>query len=526
MRLLPQSLVDSSGTTQVPPSRDDIEREIRTALNELIEFVTQPSPAVGTFFDVEKAIISRVSTLGRLLLVLFLCVRERTVRAGTPASLEKDGRRYQRRPPQARNLNTSFGVVRYFRTYLRGPDGAGFYPLDAQLGLTADRMSMHLLSLATRLATKLSFMQVHATLAWFLGAVPSTEMIERSVLGLGRRTAEWFAQAPAPEKDGDLLVVQIDSKGIPTATDEELARRRGPRRPNPYPESARHRGRDRRERYPSKPRRNKGDKSKNARMATIVVMYTLRAATDGSGRMLGPFNRKVYASLAPKRHAFEIARREATKRGFGGDAAHRVQLITDGDDDLAAYAREYFPKARHTVDVMHVLEYIWKAGECLYREGTDELAGWIDQQKERLYGADERAIVEELKGRLEGIPRTGPGNKGRRERLSQVIHYLEKRLPQMNYKQLLDEDLELGSGAVEGAVKNVIAARFDHGGSRWIRERAEALLQLRCIECNGDWDAFIKWLHDDFRSRSIDHGQRIPVQTATAAPLPQLARAA
>lgn len=496
-------------------------------LDELIHSVTHSFSNDDTFFAVEKSIIARVFTLGRLLLVLFLCAREQAVREGTPSILEKDGRRFRRRPAQARNLNSFFGVVRYFRTYLRGPDGSGFYPLDAQLGLTADRLSMHLLSIATRLATKLSFAQVHATLGWFLSAVPSTEMIERSVLGLGRRTADWFERAPAPDTIVDeWLVIQIDSKGIPTATEEELARRRGPRRPNPYPDSARHRGRDRRARYAKKPRRAKGDKSKNARMATIVVMYTLRLASDGSGRMLGPFNRKVYASLAPKRHAFEVARREATKWGFGADTAHRVQLVTDGDDDLAVYAREYFPKARHTVDVMHVLEHIWRAGECLYREGTDELTAWIEDQKERLYGGDERAIVEELRRRLGGIPMTGPGNKGRRERLSQVMNYLEKRLPKMNYKQLLDEDLELGSGAVEGAVKNVIAARFDQGGSRWIRERAEALLQLRCIECNGDWEAFIDWLHDDFRAQSIDHCRRVPVQTATASPLPQLAVAA
>ena len=33
---------------------------------------------------------------------------------------------------------------------------------------------------------------------------------------------------------------------------------------------------------------------------------------------------------------------------------------------------------------------------------------------------------------------------------------------------------------------NMIAKRFDSSGMRWIRKRAEALLQLRCIEINGD----------------------------------------
>ncbi len=46
--------------------------------------------------------------------------------------------------------------------------------------------------------------------------------------------------------------------------------------------------------------------------------------------------------------------------------------------------------------------------------------------------------------------------------------YLDKRLPLMNYKALIEQDLELATGAGEGAIKNIIGARFDIGGSRWI----------------------------------------------------------
>lgn len=34
---------------------------------------------------------------------------------------------------------------------------------------------------------------------------------------------------------------------------------------------------------------------------------------------------------------------------------------------------------------------------------------------------------------------------------------------------------------------------------RWIKQRAEALLQLRCVEVNNDWDAFISYVHDKTR---------------------------
>jgi hypothetical protein len=47
------------------------------------------------------------------------------------------------------------------------------------------------------------------------------------------------------------------------------------------------------------------------------------------------------------------------------------------------------------------------------------------------------------------------------------------------------------TGQVEGAVKYVVAKRCDHGGMRWIRQRAQAVIQLRCIDVNGHWPEFV-----------------------------------
>jgi len=97
----------------------------------------------------------------------------------------------------------------------------------------------------------------------------------------------------------------------------------------------------------------------------MVVMFTLKRHGN---KLLGPINRKLYASFAVKKHAFAIARREANKRGFGPGAGKLIQIVTDGDPDFATYATEYFPEAMHSLDVMHVIEKLWTAGECLFRE--------------------------------------------------------------------------------------------------------------------------------------------------------------
>ena len=66
----------------------------------------------------------------------------------------------------------------------------------------------------------------------------------------------------------------------------------------------------------------------------------------------------------------------------------------------------------------------------------------------------------------------------------------------MNYKKYIDEDLPIGTGIVEGAVRYVISERTDCSGMRWIPEKAEALLRLRCLELNGDWNEFFNWGYD------------------------------
>jgi hypothetical protein len=501
-------------------------REEVAALERLAEEQAS-AKTLPAFMAFESTLKERLDGVGRATTELFLTHAEQRVAAECKEGVAY-GERFLRPAPQlqVRNVTGRFGVVRYHRTYLRENHAArrrGFHPLDVALGLSTDRFSWNVLSLGARLATKLSFAQALATLRLFLPNAPSTEVIEQTVLGLGQFTGAWFEHLAAPAGDGEVLIVMIDSKGAPTATEQELRRRRGKRRLRPPAPSPRHRGRQRRQLYPKQPRRKKGDKAKNAKMATLVVMYTLRRSGP---LLLGPINRWVYASFAPKEHAFQIARREADKRGFGPESGRLIQLVTDGDNDLDCYAKRYFPEAIHTIDVMHVVEKLWTAGECLYPEGSPELKRWVNRQKKRLYSGAAAEIVAELRRRLECIPHTGPGNKGKRERLADVIRYLDKRLDRLNYHELRAQDLELGSGPVEGAVKNIIGTRCDHGGMRWIKERAEALLQLRCIEINGHWDAFVASVHDQLRRKAATAGVRCRLQVQAPASLPVVVEAA
>jgi hypothetical protein len=489
------------------PSIEENKESISREVGHIVDWIL--SGGMISFLEFEKELVPKVFALGLLFISLFLSSREEQVRTNYPKPAK-----HKWQPKKDRLLGTFFGKVRYWRSYLyRSEGGGGYYPLDVELGLNGDGFSMLVKSYATRIATKMSYAQATVVLSLFLQWSPAQRSVEEMVLGMARHTGEWFESAPVPENEGEVLIIQIDSKANPTATEEELEKRRGKRKPNPHPGSQRHRGKTARLRRGSKERRKKGDKAKNGKMATIVVMYTLKMSEDGS--LEGPINKKVYASYAPKRHAVAIARREADKRGFDKESGKLVQIVTDGDNDLAYYIEELFPEATHTIDVFHVVEYLWEAGRILYKEGSAELERWIETQKEALYEGRAEEIVAEIDKQIALLPQNSS-----RVRLEKIRNYLNDRLAGMNYKALREQDLEISSGAVEGAVNYVIAKRFDSGGMRWIKERSEALLQLRCIEINDDWDDFISFVHDKTKKQAQQEQKIISLKCSVPAPLP------
>jgi len=526
----PLCLIRNQDVDDTAPTLAELRASARTEADAVMARVEKLATADGplAMVDVERELRDLVFAFARAVTVVFLALREQHVMAtyAPGERVEAWGRSFRRAPAIARNLTTMFGVVRYWRTYMREiVDGerAGFHPLDVALGLTAERFTWNVLSLSAWMATKLSFAEARATLARFLPSVPSTEVIEKAVLGLGRFAESWFKERPPPDNDGDVLIIMADGKGIPTALEEELRRRRGKRRRQKPERSARHRGRRRRRRHPKKPRPLKGDKSKHAKCATMIVMYTLRR--EGR-RLVGPINKWVYASFAPKEHAFQMALLEANKRGFTATSGKTIQIVSDGDKDLAFYGAKYFPTAEHTIDFWHVVEYLWEAGRGLFDDGSKALRAWVKGLEGDLFEGRVDKILDEMTQQLALIPKTGPGNKGRRERVSDAIAYIGKRREHIDYGRLRRRDMEISTGPVEGAIKHIIGRRQDHGGMRWIPERAEAVLKLRCIEVMGDWDDFVRDTHDKMHRGSALLRQRFRLQQDDAQPLPNLAEAA
>jgi hypothetical protein len=416
----------------------EVKEQIRHKCENIIHFCTEDHDGTS-FFYFEKQLIPLVYQLGCLFFQLFLIVRHEKM---DYAKWTESNRYYARKKPIGRTIKTVFGKVRYWRTYLvnKNDISHGFHPLDSVLGLTRDGFSPFIMSLATRLATRVSFATCTILFENFYGWSPSTDSIEELVLGVGREAAPYMETVTPPDGDGEVLIIEVDGKATPTATDAELTKRRTERKKKKTSCCQRHRGKEKRKGH-SRKRRKKGDKSKNGRSATLVVMYTLKQGSDGL--LHGPINKKVWASYAPRKVVLEWVRRQATKRGFPPNTNKRIHIAVDGEKCLKMGLENLFKTATFALDIRHVEEYLWKVGRAFHKEGSDELDQMVDEWRDLLYQGKSFEIISHFKKLDRGLSKRAKRDKKKRETLAIVINYMEPRIDMMNYDEYIEEDLPI-----------------------------------------------------------------------------------
>jgi len=501
-------------TVAVPDRPDQVERlegELRDGLERLLGYLRQDTGSLD-LEQLERELWKWVAQVYRLSVALFLAVRHRQLDLGGYLAA---GWRVKVAFAR-RTIKTLGGPVTFGRAYLRRGRGHGWFPLDAALGLSQDGFSWRVIDAVTRLATRVSYQAVRDIVGGLWGWSPSAEAIEGLVIGLGRSAAAFLATQGQLAGDGEVLVIEVDGKAAPFATEAELAARRRKRTRAGCPcgraGCRRHRRRSRRAGRVRK-RNTRGHNSKNGRSATLVVMYTLARGPDG--RLHGPINKKVWAQFGARRAALEWARLQATRRGFGPDTTRLVQIVVDGERCLRQQLADLFANATFTLDLRHAQERLWKAGRQFHAEASAALEAWVQPLQTLLVAGRIGELLERLRAIQAAVASRGPGTKAKRDVLAEQIRYIEERQDMMQYGRYRRDDLVLATGVVEGACRHVLGERLDAAGMRWTLAGAEAVLQLRCLERNGDWNAFLGWV---IRGSTTRMRQHTPVQIRRRSP--------
>jgi hypothetical protein len=89
----------------------------------------------------------------------------------------------------------------------------------------------------------------------------------------------------------------------------------------------------------------------------------------------------------------------------------------------------------------------------------------------------------------------------KQEVVRSAIEYLENNREHMKYDEYLAAGYPIGSGVAEGACRHLVKDRLEQTGMRWTVAGAQAMLHVRAVYLNDQWDDFLEFRVEQEQSR-------------------------
>jgi len=488
----------------MPSNSDVIVQQLQGDFHALLTYVSGPEAHTQTAYTVELTLFRRLLALGAALLKLFFLTRTAKRPAAPITAPSGILLRYHDQRPIS--YYSVFGKLQFARHYFSAPGQAGVCPLDAELSLPEHCYSDLLRDWATFATTDETFRESQSTLERILGLSLSVQAIETSVAEAAQDATPFYAQPPDPTSPaalGSLLVVQADGKGVPMV--------------QPLPTAG-------------AVRLGKGQKRSKKKEAVVTTCYTIapyhRTPADVVAALMhdpqqrdpphrpAPIAKEVHATLDGKAVAMERLAQRVAQR-LGPQIQDRVAL-TDGSEPLQERLLAQFPEHSLVLDIIHATEYLWDAATALLGETHAERTAWVRGHLEQLLSGQTEQVLTALDRAAEDPTCSAP----QRTAVLKTAGYYRRNQPYMHYDEYLARGWPIGTGVVEGACGHLVKDRMEQAGMRWGKVGAQAVLDLRAVRLNGDWDAYWQFHRQEQHTR---HYGQSPVTAPTEAQLFRLA---
>jgi hypothetical protein len=363
-------------------------------------------------------------------------------------------------------------------------------PLDAKLGMPESDTSYLLQKWSGTQFVKASYQESRVTLEEILGFAPSVNCLEDMAAAASEHAEVYLAQQGAvdPATEAEILVVTSDCKGVPMRKIDAPQARQGDDGP---------RGK----------RLKKGEKNGQKRMACVGGIYSVapfrRTADDVVDEILRkekqqrrpkPQNKRLRAVLTREVEGQEVNAKDVVFDWLAAEPQERdphehrtVVAVMDGETKLRDLQELKICRAIGILDIWHVTEYLWKLAYCFHREGSEEAEAFVETYLRKLL---EGKVNRVIGGIRQMATKRGDLSQSKQENLEQYLNYFAERRDYMKYDEYLAAGYPIGSGVVEGACRHLVKDRMEQAGMRWRIAGAQAILSLRSIYVNEDWDAF------------------------------------
>jgi hypothetical protein len=166
--------------------------------------------------------------------------------------------------------------------------------------------------------------------------------------------------------------------------------------------------------------------------------------------------------------------------------SREVIYLGDGASWIRTEHHQHFGRATFIIDFYHACAHLWDCGKKLFGEGTEQTDHWVNERLEWLWDGYTRRLLESLKQESKRYR----GDK--RKVLKSLFDYIETNEQSMRYDVFRTAGYDIGSGAVEGACKNVVGKRLKQSGMIWTRSGSSSVLALRVTWLNHRWEQLWK----------------------------------
>lgn len=151
-------------------------------------------------------------------------------------------------------------------------------------------------------------------------------------------------------------------------------------------------------------------------------------------------------------------------------------FIADGATWIWNWVEDTYPDCVQIVDFFHAKEHLCEFAKAYFKDKTLR-EDWVDKQSLMMLNKGITPVIETL----HNIPKET-------DKLKQLIGYYKNHEKRMQYHTFTKKGLQIGSGAIESAHKDVLQKRLKLSGQRWTKKGLHQMAQLRVAYKSGKWN--------------------------------------
>jgi len=163
-----------------------------------------------------------------------------------------------------------------------------------------------------------------------------------------------------------------------------------------------------------------------------------------------------------------------------------LSILGDGAEWIWNLAKTHFDGAMQCLDFWHASEHLADGARAVFGPG-EAFESALDRAKRRVLEDGYWGVTQWI-GELTG--RIAAGGDG--AALGGVLNDFASHQERLNYAVRLRRGQSIGSGLIEGSIKQLVNGRLKQTGARWKVEHVAPLVELGALANGPQWDAFWK----------------------------------